>query len=149
MSVSPSRRRVLQAAALAPGAALLAACRSDRRAPARVDPDVALRQAAVAREQALLARYAALRPESPAVAAAVAAVVSDHQQHLLALSAATQEPSASPAPSPALATLPELASAERAAAAGHAADALTASAPLAQLLASLAASEASHPVALG
>jgi hypothetical protein len=133
MSTRPSRRRLLQAALAAP----LAACTSTPRRRAAVDPDVALRAAAVAREQQLLARYAT------ATSAALVAIRTEHEQHLQVLGGATA--SASPAlPS----TSAQLVAAEHAAAAGHAADALRASGGLAALLASLAASEASHQVAL-
>lgn len=143
MSTSPSRRRLLQAGLLAP----LAACTSSpsppspRPRPALVDPDVALRAAAVAREQQLIARYAGT--SSPAALA----IRAEHEQHLLALGGPVASPVASPIPA-AAASVPQLVAAERAAAAAHAADALRASRGLAALLASLAASEASHPVAL-
>lgn len=133
MTASPSRRRLLQAALLAP----LAACTAKPSRPEPVDPDVALRAAAVARERALIARYDAA-PPSPAVAA----IRAEHEQHLAALGAPSPPPSATPA------AASSLVAAERAAAAAHAADALTASPKLAAVLASLAASEASHPVAL-
>jgi hypothetical protein len=133
MSASPSRRRLLQAALLTP----LAACTTTAGRPARVDPDVALRAAAVARERSLLALYDAAPPS-----ATVLAIRAEHEQHLAALGAP------SPAPSPATAATGSLVAAERAAAAAHAADALVASPQLAAVLASLAASEASHPVAL-
>lgn len=133
MSASPSRRRLLQAAVLVP----VAACTSTPSRPAKVDPDVALRAAAVERERGLLARYDAA-PPSPVVAA----IRAEHEQHLTALGAPSPAPTAPPPASG------SLVAAERAAAAGHAADAMKASPALAAVLASLAASEASHPVAL-
>jgi hypothetical protein len=153
MSLTPSRRRLLQAAALSP---FVAACTSGPARPARVDPDDALRAAAVAREQALLEQYAAAVGASPAVAAQLAAVRAEHEQHLVALgvpAAGSSPPSPSPSPLPtaagsAVPSPSRLAAAERTAAASHAAAALVASPSLAPLLASLAASEASHPVAL-
>lgn len=147
MTVSMSRRRLLQAAALAPAAA---ACTSTPSRPATVDPDVALRGAAIARERSLVDDYAAAAGFIPAVAAHIAAVRADHEQHLAALHAPSPSPSAPPVvtPSVAVLSLVQLATAEREAAAAHAADALRASRPLAVVLASLAASEASHPIAL-
>jgi len=141
MSAPVSRRRLLQAALVVPAAA---ACTSYDTRPARIDPDVALRADAVARERLLIARYDAAVPTP-----AVASIRAEHEQHLAALGA--RLPSASPAPSgPAAPAVPvaALVSAERAAAAEHVAAALQASPALAAVLASLAASEASHPVAL-
>jgi hypothetical protein len=145
VSVSPSRRQLLQGALLVPA---LAACTSSAARPAPADPDVPLRAAAVARERALLAQYDAAAASSPSLAARVAAIRDEHTQHLAALLG--QPPTPSPAASPAAVapTLAELVAAEHAAAAGHAAGALGASRRLAALLASLAASEASHPVVL-
>ena len=158
MIVSLTRRQAL-AAALLP--ALAACTRKVPPRPAPVDPDVALRAAAVARERALLAGYDALTTSSPTLAgtgtlsARVAAVRAEHAAHLAALLAAPSpsaslpsSPSPSPAVSPVASSLPGLVRAERATAQQHAAAALAASRPLAQLLASLAASEAAHPVAL-
>ncbi|MCA1711168.1 MAG: hypothetical protein LC789_05825 [Actinobacteria bacterium] len=132
MSAALSRRSLLAGLAAAP----VAACSSSAERPAPVDPDVALRAAAVAREVDLVALYDAL-PPSPVHAALRA----EHVEHLRALGSAlpsVRPPHPDPQPVPA----------ERAAAAAHAADALRASRPLAAVLASLAASEASHPVAL-
>ena len=143
MSLFPSRRRVLQGALLT----LVSACTRRPQRPAPIDPDVALRAAAVARERALIAQYAGARPASPAVAAQLAAVAAEHAQHLIALGVTTASTGPSPFPVPA-SSLAELVAAERAAAAAHAADALRASRLLAAVLASLAASEASHPIAL-
>ena len=151
MSLTPSRRRVLQAAVLAPVVTSLAsACTSHGSRPEPVDPDVALRAAAVAREQSLLDLYTAAEGSSPALAAQLALVRAEHEQHLAALGAPSPGPSASSGTARTLAApLPRtLAAAERAAAQAHAAGALLASRPLAAVLASLAASEASHPVAL-
>jgi hypothetical protein len=145
VSVSPSRRQLLQGAVLLPA---LAACSSPPGRPAASDPDVPLRAAAVDRERTLLAQYDAAASSSPPLAARVAVVREEHARHLAALLG--QAPTASPATSPAAAapTLAQLVAAEHAAATAHAAGAVSASRPLAGLLASLAASEASHPVAL-
>jgi hypothetical protein len=149
MSLTPSRRALLQATALVP--ALLtetAACTSHRPAHAVVDPDVAVRAAAVAREVELLSAYdEALAAAAPGASAELAAVRADHEAHLAALGAPS--PAASPSASAQVPASPgALAARERSAAAAHAADALRASRPLAALLASMAASEASHLVAL-
>lgn len=140
MSVSPSRRRLLQTLLLAPVAA--ACSRSKHEQPATEDPDVALRAAATVREQALIAAYRSAATAS----SAVAAVLADHEEHLRVLGSASPTPSAAPAGAPVPAG--RLAAQERQAAAAHAAAALDASPSLAALLASLAASEASHAVAL-
>jgi hypothetical protein len=149
MSVSPSRRAVLRVAL---GAPLAAACtRSRAKRPAQPDPDDALRQAAILREQALLTRYDAAAAASPALAAQIAAIRAEHIEHLAALGHSVPSPG-TPSSPPTTAgpppTLAQLAAAERAAAAEHTTDALQASRGLAVVLATLAASEASHPVGL-
>ncbi|GAC1607376.1 MAG: hypothetical protein NVS3B26_00480 [Mycobacteriales bacterium] len=141
-------------AVLAPVAAACTASAPLPAAPPRVDPDVALRDAAIAREHALLLLYAAQ------TAPALVAIRAEHEQHLTALGAdpaaaaspASPPSAASPASPPSAASpasLGHLVAAERSAGAAHAADALRASRSLAAVLASLAASESSHPVALG
>src|SRR4051794_5717796 len=145
MSLTPSRRRLLQATALLPALVSgTAACTHPAEQPAVVDPDVALRAAAVARELDLLAAYDGVVGAPPARAAQLAAVRAEHAAHLVALGTASPTPSATPSTTPV--TVTELAARERAAAAAHAADALGASRQLAAVLASLAASEASHVV---
>jgi hypothetical protein len=150
MSVSPSRRRLLQVALLSP---VVVACTSeDRNGPTRVDPDVAIRRAAIDRERALIERYqAAAASSSSRIAALVAPMLAEHEQHLAALDAPSPTPSATAttAPPPAVPTLAQLAAAERSAAAAHAGGAVAASRSLAAVLASLAASEASHAVLFG
>ncbi|MCU1592254.1 MAG: hypothetical protein JWP11_3510 [Frankiales bacterium] len=145
MSVSPSRRRLLQAALLSP----VAACTSHApQTPAALDPDVALRQAAIARERQLLELYSSAVESSPALAATLGAIRAEHEEHLAALAPpATSASPVAPRVLPAVHPV-ALVAAERSAASAHAAAALLASRPLAALLASLAASEASHPVAL-
>jgi hypothetical protein len=148
MSASPSRRRLLQAALLSP---IAAACTTRRdRDDGPVDPDVAIRAAAVARERRLLDLYSAAVPPTPAVAGTLAAIRAEHEAHLAALTPGSASPSAlsgSPRSLPAVAPS-ALVTAEHSAAAEHAAAALMASRPLAALLASLAGSEASHAVVL-
>lgn len=147
MSVSPSRRRLLQAAALAP---VVASCTSEGPIDdGHTSPDARLRQLAAARERALIAQYrAAAASSAAAVATRTAGLVEQHEQHLASLvGAGGTSPSATPTPLP-VPTLAQLAAAEHAAAVAHGADALHASFALAALLASLAASEASHAVVL-
>lgn len=159
-----------RAALLSAGAGLLAACTSKprpRTAPA-VDPDTALAAAAVARELALLAAYDEALATSPALAPRLAALRAEHVEHLRALGqvpaspGASGTPQASPtpaSPTPAshasasppagrAAVLLRLRALERAGADGHAGAALAASRRLAPVLASLAASEASHAAVL-
>jgi hypothetical protein len=124
-----------------------AACTKDEPPRPRLrTTDDTLREAAVSREQALLAAYAAAVPAHPARAAELGQLLTDHGAHLRLLSPATA-PTATPGagrpPS-----LRALAAQERAAAAAHAKAALSASRDLAALLASLAACEASHAALL-
>lgn len=158
----PSRRAVLIAGALLP----VAACTGGgdhQPEPAPVDPDVALREGAAARERTLLTHYDVTMLAESGQAARLAPLRAEHAAHLVALgfpvpagsSGVTGPPTVgSPAPAPPPATLStapsrlQLAQAERDTAAAHTRDALAASRALAGVLASLAASEASHPVAL-
>jgi len=157
----PTRRALLGTG----GLLLLSAC-TERAAPAPapIDPDVALREAAVARERSLLQAYDAVLLVLPALGERLLPVRAEHVAHLTALTgpAPTAMPSASAGPSaaagsgPAAVPVPQtaalaltgLAQAERATATGHAGDVAAASRSLAALLASLSASEASHTVVL-
>lgn len=144
-----SRRALLGLAAAVP----LAACTADDGPPAPPDPDDLLRAAAVERERGLLQRYDAAALGVPALAARLAPVRAEHAQHLAVL-LGTPSPSpaasapAAPKPTDAATALAALVRAEREAAAAHGQAALEASRELAGLLASLSASETSHPVAL-
>ncbi len=150
----PSRRAVLAAA---PALLLAAGCTAEEPAPRPepVDPDDALRSAAAERERALLREYDAVLAARPGLAPRLAPVRDHHAQHLEALVGPPR--TASPSPS-AVAALPvpaddagalaRLVAAERAAGDAHARDCLAASRVLAPVLASLSASELSHPVAL-
>lgn len=139
-----SRRALLGLAATVP---LTACTSSDEGPPPLPDPDDLLRDAAVGREQALLRQYDAALLALPDLAPRLAPVRAEHAEHLAALLGAA--PSAAPTAAPgAPVTLAALAVAERQAAAAHGQAALEASRELAGLLASLSASEASHPVAL-
>ena len=145
VSASPSRRRLLQALLLTPVAA---ACTSEgAKRPAPVDPDDRIRALAIARERALIEHYRATAT-TPQIAAKTAGLAEQHEQHLAALGAPSPSPSSSPTPAPLPPTVAQLAAAEHAAAVAHAAAALHASRSLAAVLASLAASEASHAVVL-
>ena len=172
----PSRRQVLRATLAFPlsaglGAGLAGCTDAPPRPPVPVDPDDALRAAAVDRETDLLRAYDAAVLLRPDLAALLQPLRAEHAEHLLALTGPATLPPVSPAAtplapapnspapdspapnspapdSPAAPLLTGLIRAERQAGAGHAADALVASRPLASLLAALSASEFSHPVAL-
>jgi hypothetical protein len=127
------------------------------RDPEPPSADDLLRAAAVEREQALLREYAELLAAAPALAGRLAPLAADHRSHLAALggpsagpSAGPSTPGAAPGPPPSTATvLRRLAGSSRTAADAHRAAALDAGdGALAALLASLAACEASHGVAL-
>ncbi len=147
----------------------LTGCTSEPAVPPPPDPDDLLRAAAVARERSLLESYDAALLASPALTARLLPLREQHAEHLAALvgpapsgspsDSASGPPSAAPPsrspptsvvlPAAPAATLRTLVTAELAAAAGHGADAVRATdRPLAGLLASLSASEQSHPVTL-
>jgi hypothetical protein len=132
-----TRRHLLASTGLA-GAA---ACTTSKTPPPpkAVDPDIALRAAAVAREQSLLAAYDVALAARPALATKLTPLRADHVTHLAAL----QAPNATATTATATAG-PPLAQLEKAAGAAHAAAALLASRELAPVLASLAACESSH-----
>jgi hypothetical protein len=149
--VQPTRRQ-----ALAGGAVVLAgACTAERTPrPQPVDPDLALLDAAIAREEGLVrACERALGTPGPHGTVAGEAL-GDHAAHLARLrwerdarrGAATGPPTSTPPAAPP-ARVP-LAGLERAAARAHADAAATASRTLAPLLASLAACEATHAALL-
>jgi hypothetical protein len=162
------RRSLLAAAGAVPLSALLAAglagCTADPPPPPPPGPDDVRREEAAARERALLAEYDAVLLVLPALAPRLAPLRAEHAAHLGALTGASPSPSATAGrPSPASSTVPPpqvpppdtaaaaleaLAVAERVAASAHGKAALDASPELAGLLASLSASELSHPVAL-
>lgn len=143
--MQPTRRQALTAGAVAVSS--LAACTADPAPrPAPRTPDDLLREAATAREQALVDAYGAALGAHPEHTTLLASLLGDHAAHLAALGPSTAStPTAVPSPAP---SLRRLAALERSAATQHARDALTASRELAALLASLAACEASHAAVL-
>lgn len=164
-AASPSRRSVLRAGLLTPVA--LTACTSvgdDPAAPAAAPhPDVVLADEAALREQRLLAAYDAAAALVPTLAERLLPLRAEHAEHLAALGVpelpapAPADPSAAPTPvaptAPPLpadppALLAALADLERSASTAHADACVRAGRGLAVVLASAAASEASHPVAL-
>jgi hypothetical protein len=157
-SPGPTRRAVL---AGGPALLLAAACTADEPAPrpAPVDPDAALRSAAAERERTLLQEYDGVLAARPGLASRLVPVRGHHAEHLEALlgpsttasptvTATAAVPAAGPPPADDAAALAGLVAAERAAGQAHARDCLAASRALAPVLASLSASELSHPVAL-
>lgn len=161
MRAEPTRGAVLGAAL---SGLLLAGCKGIAALGPLPKPaaDVVTLNHAIAGEELMIARcqaaVAALagNPHS----AVVARVLADHRKHLAALRSRLILPprlaTASPRPSPTPPALPtgrhammaDLAAAERAAAARLATQLLAMPAPLAQLMASIGASEASHAVVL-
>jgi hypothetical protein len=124
-------------------------------------PDVAVLDHAIATEQALIARYHAALAGSPGLAGTLGPLLAQHREHLARLTSmliapatprATPRPSASAtagaAPPPRAATLAALEAAETDAARSLVRRLALAPPALAQLLASIAASEASHALLL-
>ena len=144
-----------RSAIAAVGLSMASACTWRHRRPAAampstpVDPDVAARAAAVQREQTLVTGYDHALLVAPSLAPRLAPLRADHVAHLAALGS-SPGPAAAAAPVAQVpaAVLRQLRSLEHSAADSHAAAAVTSSRRLAPLLASLAACEASHGVAL-
>ena len=155
------RRRSVLAAAAAAVPLLAAGCKGvgGLGTLPRPRPDVAVLRAAIGNEQALIARYRSALAAAPALKDILDPVLGQHQAHLAALRSRLIGPAATPhpaRPSPAAttggadqaSTLAALAAAEQAAA-GRLVSRLTVASPsLAQLLASISASEASHAALL-
>lgn len=118
----------------------------------RPGPDVAVLHAAIGTEQALIARYRSTLATSPGLAGTLDPVLGQHLAHLAALRSRLIGPAATPGPArsspPAAAGLSALAAAEQDAAGALVSRLATASPSLAQLLASISASEASHAALL-
>jgi hypothetical protein len=162
---TPTRRSVLRGGLLAVAVAAVAACDDEGpREPAQPHPDVVLADEAAMRERELMAAYDAAAERAPDLAERLAPLRAQHAEHLAALSlpepppadpTATPgaTPSSAPVPGPVLpddpaGLLSALAELERRAATEHAGTAVRAGRGLAVVLASAAASEASHVGAL-
>jgi hypothetical protein len=128
--------------------------------PPKAAPDVAVLHHAIATEQALIARYHAALAGSPGLAGTLGPLLAQHREHLARLTSmlivpATPRPTPRPSASapagparPRAATLAALAAAETDAASSLVGRLALAPPALAQLLASIAASEASHALLL-
>jgi hypothetical protein len=119
----------------------------------RPQPDVAVLRAAIGTEQALIARYRSALAASPGLKGALDPVLDQHLAHLAALRSRLIGATVAPHPETSAAVgqagpLGALADAEQAAAAALVSRLATASPSLAQLLASISASEASHAALL-
>jgi len=152
------RRRSVLAAAGAAVPLLAAGCKGvgGLGTLPRPRPDVAVLRAAIGTEQALIARYRSALAASPGLKDTLDQVLDQHLAHLAVLRSRLVGPAATPRPartSPAAAGqatvgLSALAAAEQAAAGALVSQLATASPSLAQLLASISASEASHAALL-
>jgi hypothetical protein len=123
-------------------------------------PDVAVLHHAIATEQALITRYHAALAGSPGLAGTLGPLLAQHREHLARLTSmlivpATPRPTPRPSPTatagaarPRAATLAALEAAETDAASSLVRRLALAPPALAQLLASIAASEASHALLL-
>lgn len=151
------RRRSVLAAAGAAVPLLAAGCKGvgGLGTLPRPKPDVAVLRAAIGTEQALIAQYRSALAASPGLKDTLDPVLDQHLAHLAALRSRLIEPAGTPRPAPAssataspASTLGALAAAEQAAAGALVSRLATASPSLAQLLASISASEASHAALL-
>jgi hypothetical protein len=169
VAAEPTRRRVLTASALmlltAAGAAGCAPGQPWPWAePPRPAPDAGVLRHVIAAEDVLVSRYAAVVSARPALAATVAPLLRQHREHLARLRqrlvlpagaapATTARPrraGQAPVPAGQAAALDDLRRAERDQAAFLVRALATVVTPsLAQLLASIGASEASHAALLG
>ena len=122
--------------------------------------DVIMLQAVIAAEQAMIRLYQAAMDSSPgttAQAGGLEGLLAEHRQHLGKLQARlvlppgspSASPSASPGAVPARVTIARLRAAERASVADLLRRLVTVQPALAQLFASIAASDATHVAALG
>src|SRR6266571_2799205 len=165
-----SRRAVLAATAASTALLAVAGCKGvgALATPPRPAPDVALLRAAIAAEELMIARYDAVIARSPGLAAGLRPLRAEHRLHLAefrsrlivppgsaAASAASPAPAssgaspgASGAPARTAAAISFLQGAERVAAAELLRRLTAVSPSLAQLMASVAASEATHVAAL-
>jgi hypothetical protein len=161
------RRRVLAASAAAlPALLATAGCRSSDafagpdplagRPP--LSPDVITLQEVITAERAMIALYqAAMNGEPASRVHVLEGLLAQHRQHLAQLQARLVLPSASPTPSasasrsaaPRRTTIAQLRAAEHASATDLVRRLVSVPPALAQLFASIAASDATHVVALG
>ena len=153
------RRRSVLAAAGAVVPLLAAGCKGvgGLGTPPTPAPDVAMLRGAMRTEQALITRYRSALAASPALRDTLEPVLSQHLAHLAALRSRLAGPAATPRPArsrqaasgaSAASPLAALAAAEQAAASAQLSRLGVASPSLAQLLASISASEASHAALL-
>jgi hypothetical protein len=170
--ILPRRRTLLASAAALPLLLATAGCRSSDvftgpdplAGRPRPGPDVVTLAAVIAAEENLIGLYRTALAGDGAVAAGghdLRALLGQHEQHLTRLRAqliqppgtaavASPRPSATAsAPAPARVTIDRLRAAERASAAGLVRRLATTEPALAQLFASIAASDATHVTALG
>ncbi len=164
-----SRRRVLAASTVLAPLAAVASCGvpNPLAGPPGPSPDVRTLRASIAAEQSLVDVYRSVLAAHPALSASLHTFLTQHEDHLSQLRSrlivpphVSASPSASPSPSPspsasaspppasASAAITALGAAERSAAAAQLQRLGTTEPSLAQLLASIAASEATHAVAL-
>jgi len=164
MARDATRRRVLAAAAAALPL-VLAGCKGIAAlgSPPKPAPDVSVATDAIAVEQQLIAHYGAVLAAVPGLAATLRPLLDQHHDHLALLRARLIVPhGGQPLPSPratargrapvpgtTAAALGYLRDAEDAAAAALLAHLAAAPRSLAQLLASISASEATHALVLG
>jgi len=164
MARDATRRRVLAAAAAALPL-VLAGCKGIAAlgGPPKPAPDVSVATDAIAVEQQLIAHYGAVLAAVPGLAATLRPLLDQHHDHLALLRARLIVPhGGQPLPSPratargrapvpgtTAAALGYLRDAEDAAAAALLAHLAAAPPSLAQLLASISASEATHALVLG
>jgi hypothetical protein len=166
-----TRRAVLAATAASLPLLALSGCKGvgALATPPRPAPDVAVLKAAIAAEEVMIARYDAVITRSARLAGSLRPLRAEHQSHLVQLrsrlivppgsAAASPSPSPSrsgraaagpgPVPAGAAAAISYLQAAERHAASTLLHQLIAVSPSLAQLMASVAASEATHVAALG
>ena len=158
LSARPLRRRSVLAVAAMTFPLLAAGCKGIGAlgTPPTPLPDTAVLGQAITAEKLMIARYQAAISGSPGQTALLAPLLAQHRAHLTRLASRLLDPrpasaARSPSPAPATpppATLSALQAAEEAAASGLVRHLAEVTPSLAQLLASIAASEASHALAL-
>ena len=172
MPADQTRRAVLAATAASLPLLALSGCKAvgALATPPRPAPDVAVLKAAIAAEEVMIARYDAVITRSARLAGSLRPLRAEHQSHLIQLRSRLIVPpgSAAASPSPSrsgraaagpgrglprraglAAAISYLQAAERHAASTLLHQLIAVSPSLAQLMASVAASEATHVAALG